>query len=154
MDIDTPPLPAIYMKHHRHGHWVAEDKAQRLLTTIHFAYPIILLVFFLTTFTLRGILASRSDQSEDGASEPQLGPGGKPLPRKKAPAQRDQSSFLDFSRPRKLLFEWLALGAALTFVADAINVIVHALYARDDEWWCGQATVVSFSICVSCLFLS
>ncbi|THX88130.1 hypothetical protein D6D05_01858 [Aureobasidium pullulans] len=131
----------VYMKHHRHGHWVAEHKAQRLLSIIHFAYPIVLLVFFLTTFTIRSIVQSRSDDKKDAASEPLLGPGGKPLPKKKAPLQND-NAFLDFSRPRKLLFEWLALGATLTLVGNAITVIVHALYARKEEWWCGQATVV------------
>jgi hypothetical protein len=144
--MDLTPLhnatTTVYMKHHRHGHWVAEHKAQRLLSIIHFAYPIVLLVYFLTTFTIRSILSAPSQDSDDKTSEPQLGPGGKPLPKKKAPAE-DKNTFLDFSRPRKLLFEWLALAATLTLAGNAVTVVVHALYARKEEWWCGQATVVS-----------
>lgn len=133
---------APYTKHHRHGHWVAEHKAQRLITTIQFAYPILLLVFFLFTFSLRSILLAKNDGPDDATTEQQLGPGGKPLPKKKT-VQDTTNDFLDFSRPRKLLFQWLALGAALTFVGNAITVIVHALYARSEDWWCGQAAVVS-----------
>jgi hypothetical protein len=132
----------VYMKHHRHAHWVAEHKAQRLLSIIHFAYPIVLLVYFLGTFTIRSILSASSQDSSHDASEQQLGPGGKPLPKKKAPTE-DKKTFLDFSRPRKLLFEWLALAATLTLAGNAVTVVVHALYARKEEWWCGQATVVS-----------
>jgi hypothetical protein len=124
----------VYMKHHRHGHWVAEHKAQRLLSIIHFAYPIVLLVYFLTTFTIRSILSAPKQESDDKTSEPQLGPGGKPLPKKKAPAE-DKNTFLDFSRPRKLLFEWLALAATLTLAGNAVTVVVHALYARKEEWF-------------------
>ncbi|KAH0269900.1 putative ABC transporter, partial [Aureobasidium melanogenum] len=134
--------PTVYMKHHRHGHWVAEHKAQRLLSIVHFAYPIVLLFFFLTTFTIRSILTARSDAPDDSKSEPQLGPGGKPLPKKKAPVDNSKNTFLDFSRPRKLLFQWLSLAATLTLAGNAVTVVVHALYARKEEWWCGQATVV------------
>ncbi|KAI5240678.1 hypothetical protein E4T43_05939 [Aureobasidium subglaciale] len=142
--MDSSPVDnstaTVYMKHHRHGHWVAEHKAQRLLTIVHFAYPIILLFYFLTAFTIRSIISARNDEPDNAVSEPQLGPGGKPLPKKKAPAEKN--TFLDFSRPRKLLFEWLALAATLTLAGNAVTVIVHALYARKEEWWCGQATVV------------
>ncbi|KEQ69959.1 hypothetical protein M436DRAFT_75713 [Aureobasidium namibiae CBS 147.97] len=130
------------MKHHRHGHWVAEHKAQRILSIIHFAYPIVLLVYFLTTFTIRSIVSASGPESDDHTSQPQLGPGGKPLPKKKAPVEDKKNTFLDFSRPRKLLFEWLALAATLTLAGNAVTVVVHALYARKEEWWCGQATVV------------
>ncbi|KAG9651682.1 putative ABC transporter, partial [Aureobasidium melanogenum] len=144
--MDSAPLDnataTVYMKHHRHGHWVAEHKAQRLLSIVHFAYPIVLLFFFLTTFTIRSILTARTDGSDDSKSEPQFGPGGKPLPKKKAPVDNTKNTFLDFSRPRKLLFEWLSLAATLTLAGNAVTVIVHALYARKEEWWCGQATVV------------
>ncbi|KAG9815565.1 hypothetical protein KCU68_g19150, partial [Aureobasidium melanogenum] len=144
--MDSAPLDnataTVYMKHHRHGHWVAEHKAQRLLSIVHFAYPIVLLVFFLTTFTIRSILTARSDGPDDSKSEPQLGPGGKPLPKKKVPVDNTKNTVLDFSRPRKLLFEWLSLAATLTLAGNAVTVVVHALYARNEEWWCGQATVV------------
>lgn len=142
MALDNHHGTAINMKR---GPWVSNNTAQRLLTTIQFAYPVILLFFFIAIFTLRSIVTSRSDKSEEQTSEDQLGPGGKPLPKKKAPAASSKQNALDFSRPRKLLFEWISLGVALTFVGNAITIIVHALYARSEEWWCGQAPVVSIT---------
>ncbi|KAF4556035.1 ABC transporter-like protein 14 [Elsinoe fawcettii] len=140
--------------------WVSNRVAQNILSYGHAAYPIVLLAFFITVFTIRSIAASNSesdDESDEASatSSPQLGPGGKPLP-KKSPSNRDGSrDVLDFSRPRKLLFEWLSLAVALTFAGNAINVVVHALYARSEQWWCGQATVIYLvgSFMIFCLLL-
>ncbi|GAM85402.1 hypothetical protein ANO11243_034090 [Dothideomycetidae sp. 11243] len=120
--------------------------AQNILTYLHSAYPLILLAFFIAAFTVRSIATSRaeSDADEEVPDPSQLGPGGKPLPRK-SPARlrkESQQDVLDFSRPRKLLFQWLSLGAAMTLVGNAVTVVVHALYARDEDWWCGQAMVI------------
>ena len=49
---------------------------------------------------------------------------------------------LDFSKPRKLLFEWLSVAVVFTFAGNILVVIVHALYARKEQWWCGQAPTV------------
>ncbi|KAF2151661.1 putative vacuolar ABC heavy metal transporter [Myriangium duriaei CBS 260.36] len=126
--------------------WVSNRTAQNIITYLHFAYPLVLLIFFLAAFTLRSIAISRTedDDDSDAAVSTQLGPGGKPLLRKSPVRVRKESNkdVLDFSRPRKLLFEWLSLGATLTLIGNAITVVVHALYARDEEWWCGQATVI------------
>lgn len=123
---------------------VSVPAAQRLLNIVHFAYPIILLVTFLVAFTARSIILSR--EASKSASEPEgtrTGPGGKPLPQKKSkPQDKDKSDVLDFSKPRKLLFEWLSVILSATFVASAGDVIAHALIKRDEGWWCGQAPVV------------
>ena len=119
--------------------------AVEFLEFVQYAYPIILLAFFLLAFTARSIATSSSASSK--ADEPIYGPGGKPLPAsKKAKKASKCDPGPDLSRPRKLVFEWLSVVACLTFVANAINVIVHALYARKQGWWCGQAAVVSFSV--------
>lgn len=124
--------------------WVSNHTAQSVLNYLHFAYPLILLAFFLVATTLRSIYAAPNDNTTQDADEPTvLGPGGKPLPKKSMINRTVEHGELDFSKPRKLLFEWLSLGAALTFVGNSITVIVHALYAREEEWWCGQAVVVS-----------
>lgn len=130
--------------------WVSNRAAQDILTYLHASYPLILLFFFLTAFTVRSITTSRTEEEDDdqGSGSSQLGPGGKAL-LKKTPlhaSKRPQQDILDFSRPRKLLFEWLSLAAALTFVGNAITIVSHALYARSEEWWCGQAAVVSLVI--------
>ena len=49
----------------------------------------------------------------------------------------------DFTRPRKLLFEWLSVGVLASLLGNIAVVIVHALYAREEHWWCGVATTVS-----------
>ena len=70
-------------------------------------------------------------------------PGGKPLPKKhNTKKEPDNPDFLDFSRPRKLLFEWLTVAVIFSLVGNIVVVIVHALYARDEQWWCGQAATV------------
>ena len=161
----TPPLPgspsssimeaspegaggvaALYVKHATRQ-WLSNEAALQLLKYLHFAYPLILLVFFITTFTAHSIIAANNhnDEEEQGPEE-HTGPGGKALPKKKGPNAAKTKDVLDFSRPRKLLFEWLSLGATLTFLGNCITVVVHALYARDEQWWCGQATVVSLAL--------
>ena len=50
------------------------------------------------------------------------------------------------SRPRKLLFEWLMVGALATLAGNIVLVIVHALMERKENWWCGQAPTVCQSI--------
>ena len=144
LDFDASELTT--MKHP----WVSTRSAQSILTYLHFAYPLILLAFFITIFTLRSILTASKDNTV-GATEEHIGPGGKPLPKKISTETRSHD--LDFSRPRKLLFMWLALGAALTFVGTAITIIVHALYARSEQWWCGQSVVVSLKPLQGCQFM-
>ncbi|KAF1351196.1 hypothetical protein BDV97DRAFT_165750 [Delphinella strobiligena] len=137
-------VAALYLKHDSSA-WLSNKTATELLKYLHFAYPLILLVFFITTFTIHSILSANNANDEEeqtSPSEEHTGPGGKALPKKTGPIGGNKEEVLDFSRPRKLLFEWLALGAALSFVGNAITVVVHALYSRGEQWWCGQATVI------------
>lgn len=127
--------------------------AEILVRDLQYASPIILLFFFLVAFSVRSVyIADDSKEiggpasSSDPGHPPQLGPGGKALPARKLP--RTDSSLaanLDFSRPRKLLFNWLSVFTALTFVANAANICLHAIVKRREGWWCGEATVVRCS---------
>ena len=115
---------------------------QRFLWILQIAYPIVLLFVYLISFTIRSIATARNDNDTFNQA-PQFGPGGKPLPTHKRNVKEPaQPIGLDFSRPRKLLFEWLTVGVCLTLIGNIIVVIVHALYARKEEWWCGQAPTV------------
>lgn len=126
--------------------WVSNATAQRILNVVQYAYPVVLLFVFLCAFTIRSVLVARAASASEPAPDDSpniLGPGGKILPRKRVLIDKAQTAFLDFSRPRKLLFNWLSVAATATFFANSVNVLVHALVARQENWWCGQAAVVS-----------
>ncbi|MCJ1479215.1 hypothetical protein MMC13_007900 [Lambiella insularis] len=118
--------------------------AEELLVFIHYASSILLIVSFLLAFTIHSIATSSKD-STLVASIDQKGPGGKPLPQsksQKAKAQR-KIQVLDFTPPRKLLFNWVSFGTILTFVASAALAISHTILDREHEWWCGRDVAVS-----------
>lgn len=125
---------------------VSNHTARAVLLYLHYANPIILLIFFLVAFTTHSILTS-PNRSANGSSETQTGPGGKPLPKTKPQAKdtKRNGSGHELPRSQRLLFQWLSFLATLTFAANAVDVIVHALYDRRDGWWCGQSVVVSSS---------
>jgi hypothetical protein len=121
-----------------------ETPVEILLDLTHFNYPWILLVIFLTAFVTNSILSA--EPSTESIEPVVTGPGGKPLPRssKKAKEAKEKKKKLkDFTPGRKLLFIWLSAGVITTFVANAVNIVVHALTKRENGWWCGEATAVS-----------
>ena len=114
-----------------------------LLTVLNYATPILLLFFFLAVFTLRSILAANNANTLGSVSPPvEYGPGGKPLPIKKTTPDKKLLASLDFSRSRKLLFNWLSIVAAGTFLANAALVLLRTLVQRKDGWWCGKPYTV------------
>jgi hypothetical protein len=117
--------------------------AEKFLVFTHYASPVLLLIFFLVAFTTHSIVTAPKD-STVAASKNVTGPGGKPLPRSKTPKAKAQrkSQVPALSRARVLLFQWISAGALLTFVANAVVVICHALLDRKDNWWCGQHVAV------------
>jgi hypothetical protein len=119
-------------------------EAGGLLNVLQYAYPLILLFFFLFAFTLRSIAISSATDSDEPAHTV-YGPGGKPLPPRKAKKAALCDTTTEISRPRKLVFQWLSVFACCTWIGNAAAVIIHALYSRKDGWWCGQAAVVSAS---------
>ncbi|SMR41419.1 unnamed protein product [Zymoseptoria tritici ST99CH_1A5] len=122
--------------------WVSNPVAQRVLSYLQIAYPIILLILYLLAFTARSIVAAGKEEPVVQESE-QLGPGGKPLPpRKNNQPKKHSTHDLDFSRPRKLLFEWLSVGVILSLGANVAVIIVHALLERKEGWWCGEAPTI------------
>ena len=113
---------------------------QKILTRLNYAYPIILIFFFLGFIAIRSIVSA---STTDRKSITQYGPGGKPLPPRHTSYTSSKNSRFIFTRNQILLFEWLVAAICFTFLCDAANVIIHTLYDRHEQWWCGQATVVS-----------
>ncbi|KAF2723529.1 putative ABC transporter [Polychaeton citri CBS 116435] len=122
----------------------ALSAAQDVKAYLQIIYPILLLVLFMVSFTTRSIITSRSDPDAAGPTSEQLGPGGKPLPKKNNNLKKDLSraNAFDFSKPRKRLFATLSWAVILSLLGNIIVVIVHALYARKEGWWCGVAPVI------------
>jgi len=114
-----------------------------LLDVVHFNYPWVLLLTFLVAFVANSILSA--EPSSTCVEPTATGPGGKPLPQsaKKTKEEREKRKLKDFSPVRKFLFIYLSAGVILTFIGNAINIIVHALSERENGWWCGKATAVS-----------
>ncbi|KAJ4363997.1 ATP-binding cassette-type vacuolar membrane transporter Hmt1 [Neocucurbitaria cava] len=137
-----------------HSRWAHAVALRRLVTVLQYAYPIVMLCFFLAAFTLRSIAASNSNSN---VSKPTtLGPGGKPLP-----ATDPTRNFIkktvhdDVTHTQKRVFEWLSLAAALTFVGNSVVIIAHALVEEKEHYWAGKAAVIYLvgSFFVYCLFL-
>ncbi|PVH90202.1 hypothetical protein DM02DRAFT_683772, partial [Periconia macrospinosa] len=118
-----------------------------------YAYPVLLLVSFLAAFTTRSILASNSNANITKPTT--TGPGGKPLP-----ATDPTRNFVkktvrdDVTRSQKLVFNWLSVFAAATFVGNSVIAIVHAV-SHNQEWWAGKHVVIYTvgAFFVYCLFL-
>jgi hypothetical protein len=121
--------------------WSYAAPLRKTVTILQYAYPIVMLVFFLAAFTVRSIAASKSNANI--AKPTTTGPGGKPLP-----ATDPTRNFVkktahdDVTQTQKRLFEWVSLAAALTFVGNSTVVIAHALIKKEEEYWAGKATVV------------
>lgn len=120
-----------------------QHAAQNILVYIHYASPIILLGFFLVAFVAHSIATASRDVIVL-VSKGHTGPGGKPLPENEsasARARREKQA-LDFSPARKLLFICLSAGNILSFVGNSIVVVLHAVFSRKDNWWCGESVAV------------
>ncbi|KAH8600493.1 putative heavy metal tolerance protein [Bisporella sp. PMI_857] len=120
-----------------------------LLDIIHFNYPWVLAVVFLVAFVIHSI---RSAESHINNAPVLLGPGGKPLPRTIKKSDRERYKLEDFSPIRKWAFINISAAVILTYLGNAVNIIVHALAKRDSGWWCGEAKAIY--VCASAFFYS
>lgn len=124
-----------------HARWSYAGAIRSIVTVLQYAYPIILLFFFLAAFTFRSIATSNSNANI--AKPTTTGPGGKPLP-----ATDPTRNFVkktvhdDVTQTQKRVFEWLSLATALTFIGNSVVVVAHALVDKKEHYWAGKAVVV------------
>jgi hypothetical protein len=126
---------------HNHERWAYASPVRTTIAVLQYAYPIVMLVFFLAAFTVRSIAASKSNTNI--AKPTTTGPGGKPLP-----ATDPTRNFVkklvhdDVTHTQKRVFEWVSLATACTFVGNSVIIVVHALAKQEQHWWAGKAVVV------------
>ncbi|KAF3030352.1 hypothetical protein E8E12_000541 [Didymella heteroderae] len=99
--------------------WKHASTIYGALTILQYAYPLLLLLFFLTACTIRSIVASRTNFN---IVEPTAtGPGGKPLPATDPTRNFIKKTLLDDVTPtQKRVFGWFSLATALTFFANSV----------------------------------
>lgn len=117
----------------------------RILKYTKLAAPPAVLVVFLVGFIIHGIVTA--PPSDDVEIHPKLGPGGRPLPKRRQSSQQVKEAIKvrDFSPHIKLLFNWLGLLLLMTFAVDAVLVILQSIIYFRHQWWPGQSAVVSFA---------
>lgn len=116
---------------------------QLFFSFLQIAYPLVILFVYLIVFTVRSIQTASHDDDDSASQSTSLGPGGKPLPKHtKTVKQRQDEGFQDFTKTQKLLFQWLTVGVTFSLIGNIVVVLTHALYARKEGWWCGQAATV------------
>lgn len=116
---------------------------QLFFSGLQVAYPLVVLFVYLVAFTIRSIATSSNDNNDASSDTTQLGPGGKPLPKHtKTIKDPEDGQLKDFTRPQKLLFQWLTVGVTCSFIGNIFVVLAHALVDRKEGWWCGQAPTV------------
>jgi len=130
-----------HMDDHDRERWAYAGPVRTTIAVLQYAYPIVMLVFFLAAFTVRSIAASKSNTNI--AKPTTTGPGGKPLP-----ATDPTRNFVkklvhdDVTQTQKRVFEWVSLATAFTFVGNSVVVVAHALAEAEQHWWVGKAAVV------------
>jgi hypothetical protein len=118
------------------------DTSRRILKYTKISTPAVVLVIFLVAFITHGILTA--PPSVDVEVHARLGPGGRPLPKRRQSSQqvKEAAKVRDFSPNVKLLFNWLGLFALMTFAANAVLIVLQTIINFREKWWPGQAAVV------------
>ncbi|KAF1931077.1 heavy metal tolerance protein precursor [Didymella exigua CBS 183.55] len=125
----------------RQPRWKHASTIHNSLTVLQYAYPLLMLGFFLVAFTLRSIASSKINSNI--AKPTTTGPGGKPLPATDPTRNFVKKTVLDdVTQTQKRVFEWVSLAAALTFFGNSVLVIAQALAKQSEHWWCGQSVVI------------
>lgn len=119
--------------------------SRQLLDYLRYSYPAVILLVFIVTFITTSFTTTKNTGNH--ASAVQYGPGGRPLPKRlRCTVAKIRKTRSKFSSRTRFIFAWLAAGVLGTFVVDAAIHITHAVVAKPEKWWCGQAVVVSLRL--------
>jgi len=134
-----------------HSGLLSMATSRQILNVAKEAYPAVVLGIFLICFITYGVVTA-PDDSDKVKVHPMRGPGGRPLPARRQSANqiKEAARVRDFSPSAKLIFRMLTLGVLVTFVGNAASIILQTIIYRRQEWWPGQAAVVSSDIPFVC----
>lgn len=104
--------------------------------------PFVAIISFLLVFIGRTIYKAPAEESPPGT--PTVGPGGRPLPSRRKSARKAKQTLEPclFSTKTRTAVNYLSGLILVTFLANAVLIILRAIIYREDHWWCGQATIV------------
>lgn len=107
------------------------------------AYPALVLTLFVVGFVIYGIV-NAPDDGDQVRIQNLRGPGGRPLPcrRRSANQVKKAAAIKDFSSTAKWIFRLGQTAIILTFIVDAVIILLQVLLFRKDQWWPGQSAVV------------
>lgn len=126
--------------------------SRQLLDYLRYSYPAVTLLVFIVSFITTSFLAAQNTGKHGSAV--QHGPGGRPLPKRlRSTVVKVRETRSKFSSRTRFIFAWLAAGVLGTFVVDAAIHIAHAMVAKPEKWWCGQAVVVSLRLFLDYMLL-
>jgi hypothetical protein len=104
-----------------HSRWGHAACILKIVTVLQYAYPVIVLFFFLAAFTVCSIVTFNFNTNI--VKPTTSGPGGKPLPATDPTRNFVKKPTHDYvTKTQKCVFEWLSLAAALTFIGNSVLV--------------------------------
>jgi len=115
------------------------------LEFLRIAYPIVLLLVFFGASIAESVQAAKRAKAND--REVQYGPNGKPLPKRlRTQTCATQSARHKHRGRENYVFACFTTCVLGTLVADGAIRIAHVIFAKSEQWWCGQAVVVSYVV--------
>ena len=117
-----------------------------VLQYFRISYPIVVLVVFFFVFILHSSNVAKQNEAGNIGDAAHIGPGGKRLPKRTRVMMMVARELpVELARKKsKAVFLWLTILLLFTYVGDAVLDMTHVMVAKSQQWWCGQAVVVSY----------
>ena len=110
---------------------------------LSYAFPIATFLCFFSILIAQALASSRQDNvAAWNNNDDPLGSGGRKLLKRVKIALYNQMS-TSFSKNSIITFIVLSAAICLTSLANAVNVVLHAVVHQNENWWCGKPATVS-----------